>query len=301
MKIIIATAITAAMLTYSSVAETDYAAWASGGTYAVDDRRIYNHVIYECTDAHTGRATTPDLDTDYWLAVGATNRWRMFDAKIGTVTSDGTPMSWKLRPAGPIGGLHLAELIGTSLTVVVKDSPGGTTVFNSGTIDLDGTIVLDVYDWFFADQEQRSEVTLTNLPEHYFDPEITITLTAASGTVACGACVIGRIHTLGDLQYEANVGIADFSKKTRDSFGNLTLEEGEWSKRATMAVETAPGTFNRAYRRLASLRAQLAVYVGTELYGLEPLVVYGFYKDFSLVVKKTKYDLCSLEVEGLTT
>ena len=81
--------VTAATLTASNVAETDYPAWTAG-TYTLGTRRIYDHKIYEVvTSATTDR---PDIGAAAvpatWLFVSATNRYKMFDISVGSATTN---------------------------------------------------------------------------------------------------------------------------------------------------------------------------------------------------------------------
>ncbi len=54
------------------------------------------------------------------------------------------------------------------------------------------------------------------------------------------------------------------------------------------------------YRKLADLRATPCVWVGSDKPELDPLVVFGFYKDFQVEVAYHTVSFCTLEIEGLT-
>ena len=58
--------ITDAMLTTSNVAETDYSAWSSGATYALDDRVILTstHKVYQSLQA--GNTNKDPLTQPLW-------------------------------------------------------------------------------------------------------------------------------------------------------------------------------------------------------------------------------------------
>src|SRR5690554_5730493 len=71
-------------LVSSNVAEDDYPAWLVGTAYAVDAWVIDDHFVYQAAAANTGKkpADSPTI----WAKKGATNRWLMFDNKVGTQT-----------------------------------------------------------------------------------------------------------------------------------------------------------------------------------------------------------------------
>ena len=56
---------------------------------------------------------------------------------------------------------------------------------------------------------------------------------------------------------------------------------------------------NAVQRVLADIRAIPSVFIGSEDADYAPLVVYGFYRDFSIDIAYPTKSWCRLEVEGL--
>lgn len=299
MKIIKPTVITDAMLVSSSVAEPDVGeeAWLATKAYVVGNVviRATTHRKYERKVAGT-TSTLPESDADNWFDIGPTNRWAMFDRKVGTTTTSAGPLTVVLRVGG-VSGLGALELAGRSLTATLRDSPGGAVVYTK-TIVLDGTVIESVYDWFFADFEQLTDAVMIDLPQHFTNGELTIELTGTSG-VEIGVLQAGRVIEVGMTKKGASVGITDFSKKERDIFGNFDILERTWSKNSSMQVLTDARDFNKIYRRLASIRAVPCIYIGTDRVGFEPMITYGFYKDFGITVDYEHSHLLNIEIEGL--
>jgi hypothetical protein len=301
MKLIKPTAITTAMLDSSTAPETDYTAWSSVTAYSVGNRCILTstHRIYECLIANTN--ASPDVNliglTPKWLDIAPTNRWAMFDNVVGTVTTLASPLTVVLNP-GAVSGLALLGLVGRVATATLKNAPGGAVVYTKA-VDLDGTIITSFYDWFFEPFVQLTDVVFTDIPLHYVAPELTVSLTATSGNVVCGVCKVGEAITIGGTEYGATAGIVDYSVKQRDAFGNYSVVERSFSKRNTFKVETDLLDFNRIFKALTSVRAIPCIWIGTEEPFYEPLLTYGFFKDFSIDVAYPTMNLCSLEIEGL--
>ena len=304
MKVIKPTNITDTMFVSSSIPETDYTAWNAATSYTVGQR-----VMRAVTGVHRNfenliagvNATLPELATTgatpRWLDLGATNRWAMFDSKVGTVSSASTSFNTVLTP-GSISGIAALGLTGRTLQVQMKSTVGGAVVY-SKTVNLDGTIITSFYDWFFEDYQQLSDVTLTDLPSQYTAPEVTFTLSTTAGAVSCGTFSLGKVYTLGLSQYGATVGIISYSVKSTDVFGNTTVVKRQNSKRNNLKLMTDKVLFNRTYRLLADLDSVPCVYIGAEALGYEPLIVYGFWKDFSIDVSYPTMNLTNIEIEGL--
>ena len=103
MKLIRPTTLTDAMLTSSTAPENDYAVWSSGTAYAVGARVILTstHRKYEALAASTG--VSPASDPTKWLDLGPTNRWAMFDARVGTATTRTSTLQVVLAPGATDG------------------------------------------------------------------------------------------------------------------------------------------------------------------------------------------------------
>lgn len=299
MKIIKPTVITDAMLTSSTVPEPDVGEvlWDPNVTYQVGDEviRVSTHTTYmRATAGKTSAA--PEVDPTNWRAIGPTNRWGGFDRKVGTVSAAATNMTYVLRP-GSVGGLGMLELTGRQAKVQMRTAPGGPLVYDK-TIELDGTLITSVYDWLFAEYEQLSDFVLTDLPQQYPSCEMTVTLTGTAG-VSVGVLQVGQLVEVGSAQYGASVGIIDYSVKKADEFGNWDVVERNYSKHCTLQVVTSRADFNKLYRRLAALRATPCIYIGSDQAGYEPMISYGFYKDFGITVTYPEYHLLNIEIEGL--
>lgn len=302
MKLIKPTVLTDAMLSSSTAPETDFTAWSAVTAYVVGDKciRVGTHRIYECLVNNTNYTPEDNLTgaTPKWLDIAPTNRWAMFDNVVGTSTTIASPLTVVIAPGESVSGAYLGELVGREATVSMKSAVAGSSVY-SETINLDGTIISSFYDWFFQPYVQLTDVVLTDLPFHYYAPELTITITSTSGNVQCGVCKFGEAITIGGTEYGATAGIIDYSRKEADAFGNYAVVERSFSKRASFKVTTDLVDFNRIFRTLAALRATPCVWIGTEEAFYEPLLVYGFFKDFSIDVAYPTMNYCSLEIEGL--
>ena len=305
MKFIRPTPILDAALISSNVPETDYAAWVSGTTYALGDRVIRTtattHKVYERLVAGAG-TTAPELDTINWLAVGPTNRWKMFDQKVGTVTTQADSISVTLAP-GRINSLALLNVDASTVDVeLVVDTE---TVY-SASLDLDsGNAVGNWYEYFYEPIYQQDTVVITDLLDAalldipgYGEGELTVTLTRTGGTVSCGVLVVGVVFEIGGTRPGASVSIRDFSRKEADDFGNYDLVVRDFSKQISANVIVDSARADEVARTVARHRATPLVWIGADIYGA--LVVYGFVSDWRLALSNAAISEFTIEIEGMT-
>lgn len=295
MQIINPIDVTDVMLLSSSVPENDYPPWSSTASYLVGNRCLRNHRIYEALVAHSnvdpaGAATMPAT----WLDLGMDNRWRMFDDKVGSLTTRSGSIDVTLQPGSVINALALFNLQGRSATVVMTD-PSEGEVYRQ-TVSLVDAGASNWYDWFFAPIGRRTDIVLLDLPA-YGTAQLAVTIDNATDTAACGHLVMGAQTEIGVALYGTGVGIIDYSRKDTDDFGNAIVVERAYSKRAEFDVSLDTDRVSAVQRLLASIRARPVVWIGEQSY--EATVLYGFYKDFSISISGPLVSDGTITVEGL--
>ena len=297
MKLIRPTTITDAMLTSSTAPENDYTAWAAGTAYVTGNRVILasTHRRYEALAASTG--VNPSTDPTKWLDLGPTNRWAMFDARVGTATTRTASLQAVLAP-GAIDAVALIDTDAESATVTLT-ADGVTNYTQTQTFNIGGVAIDNWFSWFFEPIGRRTTLLFLDVPV-YANGVVTVTIARdnPADTVSCGTLLVGRQLSLGDTEHGADIGIIDYSRKETDQFGVISVVERAFAKRMTARVVMATESVDVIHRALASLRATPVLWIGSESF--ESLTVYGFYKEFSIDLAYPTVSYCSLTIEGLT-
>lgn len=296
MKLLRPITMTDGMLVSSTVAEDDYAAWSDATTYAVGDRCIVGHKVWESLQAGNLNhdPTTDASDPPYWLEVSSTNRWRMFDQTVNSATTAADSIVVELQP-GAINAVGLIELLGSTVTVELLD---GSTVVYSETKDIDQTPVADWYAYFFEPYQWATAVLFEDVPS-YLTGTVRITI-SGTGTVECGGVVVGQIYSVGDTLVGVTAGIVDYSRKSTNDFGVTSIVQRAYAKRASAKLILSNTDLARVHALLASVRATPCLWVGdddTQTYA--PLVIFGWYRDFQIDIAYRTTSYCNLEIEGM--
>ena len=280
----------------SNVPETDHAAWVAATAYTAGNRvirtgvhRIYQRVISGTT------ATAPESDTVNWVDVGPTNAWAMLDGEVSTATIIADSIKVTLAP-GRVTGLSLFGLVGSSVSAVVVDGDTGAEVYRASTV-LDAAVIQDWWAYVYEPFRQQTEWVLSDLPP-YTNARISVVI---SGTfTACAAVVVGTVYGLGGTLIGPRLGITDYSRKETDEFGAATFVRRAYAKRLTCELLLNTSDLAGALAILSDLRATPAVYIAATTTELNPLLIYGWYRDFGITVAYATRCLCSLDLEGLT-
>lgn len=289
----------------SNNAPEAHSAWVSGTSYAKNAEVLHpitvngytvNHVWKSLVSSNT---TEPSTDDTKWQDLGVCNKCAAFDGQVSTITTKATSPLIITLNTGIVNSVAMLGLVGQTVSIVVTDGGASPPVY-SRTINLDGTIILDWYMYFFEPYVQLGEVVLTDLPP-YLNAQITMTLSSGSA-VSIGELLFGTVYTLGadGTEYGATVGIIDYSRKDTDpDTGKTTFVQRAFSKRMSGQFLVNNESINGVQRILADVRAIPSVYIGSEDPVYAPLVVYGFYRDFTIDIAYPTKSWCRLEVEGL--
>lgn len=291
--------ITDAMLSSSTVAEADHAAWSSATTYAAGTRVIIvaTHKIYESLQA-SNLNKDPRTQPLWWIEVSPTNRWACFDTSVSTQTKQSTSIQYVLNPGQSVNALAALNLSNvSSMTISISSALGGGVVFTK-TIDLAARPAYsNWWTWFYSAKVTPTQSVNVDLPS-YVDGIITVTINGGTG-LAVGVLMIGQQRAFGaGIQYGARVGIQDYSRKEKNNYGDTILVQRSFAKRANFDLILEKYETDQLQNFLSEVRATNCLWIGTDDY--ESTTIFGFYKSFDIVISYANRSDCSLEIEGLT-
>ena len=298
MKLIKPVDITDVMITACSVAGNEYAAWSIATAYAIDQRCIYGHKIYKCISPNTG--AQPDLNSwgtaPVWLDEGYTNRWRMFDPATGSQTTANESISVSLHAGVVVDSLAILDVNATSIHIEMTDPVEGLVY--SETLDMvNKTNVIDGFTYFFAPIITDHAACILCMPP-YLNATVSITVANTGGVAAIGTLVIGSQKDLGFTQYNPTISITDYSTKTTDVFGNTSVVKRSYAKRMTCETMLNNTDVDDLQLALAEYRSTPVVWIGADS-RFASMIIYGFYKSFTITIPYPDEATCSIEVEGL--
>jgi hypothetical protein len=281
---------------------------------------------YECLIAHTAASGTVDAPylnttgaTPKWLDLGATNRYAFCDDKWGTRTvgannNGGANVTLTVENYGTV------TLVAPSvLTIRVNYSSASKYYDSLAVLNIAGRYVrvkssipgfdrtiqlqtnIGVSDWkeyFLAEIVSQSDAVFNDLP-NFINQDLDITVYGTSGQiVGIGGLSVGKTYNIGTLQWSPTVSINDYSVKTVDAYGNITVTKRAYSKKfgGKLLIENAH--VDTVASILASVRSTPCVWIGAGN-DYSSLIVWGFYKDFEIDIAYPLASYCSITIEGL--
>ena len=274
--------------------------WVAATAYVVSDIvvRTTTHRVYLRLVAGT-TATPPENDAVNWKDLGATQKYLAFDR--ATSSSSWTGGLYGLALSFFLGGATAISLIGMegyTATVKITNGAGGAVLYSASKTFSDDRYnytasgsALGLVDWHLFD-----------LPSGYPNAVAHIVISTQPGYYEYATIreiYYGAGFEIGATRYGARVSITDYSRKETDAFGTITLVRRPFSRRMSCDIEVPLAEFQKVFSLLADLRATVCQWVPEASGSFQPLMMQGWYRDFSIAVAYPTYLLCTLEVESL--
>lgn len=292
----------------SNVPEENYPVWSETSTYNTGDIVLVeelgvNKITKKYKSLQDGNTNHyPPDNPDWWQDLGATNKWKMFDEYVTTQTENSDSIDVRVRAtkAYVICLLEIEAVDGTIEVYAVNEDD--TTGDLLTTYEL-SFIVKDSQSWsdyFFSPIEYSSHTAIYENYYNYEKLEYHITLNKSGGTAKCGSVICGYPYQLGLTTFGANVSILDYSIKTVDNYGRAYLQQGNYSKEVEFDVEVFTNRLAFVRNTLASFRATpMLWWIDNETNEFDCLLLYGFYRNFEIVLPNPLVSKCTITVEGL--
>lgn len=302
MKVVPPVEITPERVVNTNVPEADYPEWVPG-TYPVGTKRIIaaQHTIYEVLAATTSDSPLDGLAkaTPTWMAVGVTNRWRMFRKKagntwsIGTFTSNPESIDLTVRPGKRINSLGLVGVRAASVQVIM--TVGGEVVLDR-TYQMSRKAGGSWYRYYFGEFVTQDNVAILDLPP-FNNADIRVIASAPGGIAQIGMMVIGMSKTIGVAVYGTGLGSESYSSVKEDAFGNVTVVPRGKRRFVSFDIVMDTNQLSSAMRTLEPLSDTAALYIGTE--EIDQTIIVGRFDRLALVLSTFGRAEYSLEVRSL--
>lgn len=210
-----------------------------------------------------------------------TNQQAFADGIVGTVsTATASDGSIQLTISGTGDALALLEMGATTLTV---NGMSQSILKNAS----------DWKNWFFAPVETIKNTVVESVPIN--GTQTIIVGRSSSAPAQLGMLVYGRVIDVGNVQYGLNAELLDYSTKSTDANGYVTLVRRGYGHSFTANVELTTDVANFMYQALTDLRATPLLFFDTAA----NLISYGFFKNIKRQINRVNYALLTIEVEGM--
>jgi len=166
-------------------------------------------------------------------------------------------------------------------------------------IQLDESYTPDYWYYFFADFTYREDLVWSY--SLYHNAKLRIEISPQSGEAKCGMVAIGKAVELGSTMYDISTGIIDYSQKSTDSLGRTYLAQGNYAKRVSLTGWLRNENLDIVMQALADVRGTPIIFdANNDDCDYQALIVYGFIKDFEIIIPGPNVSKLEITVEGLT-
>lgn len=280
-------------LVTSSLADSTYTAWNSATAYTIGMNVVYtNHGEYKALTANTNKI--PSTNTTDWQFLGTTNRWKLFDQYLNTLTVATTSMQYLLTAydAQAIFIGNLANIEKVRIEVIDNLS---SAVIEDVTLQV-AREAKDWYEYFFGAVSSGNRKVLL-YERTTITRDVSIRFTASgSGTIGIGTFIIGTKRNIGALTWGFSLSALDYSTVATDTATGVTfLAQGNYVKLLSGSTFVSTLLADSIYDSLVEIRGLPAIFYD----GLDSTIIYGFIKKFDMPIKGPVETLVNIDIEGL--
>lgn len=259
-----------------------------GRAYVVGDLRIRSTATinkeYGCILNHLGRTTFPENDTEAagavspgWLEKGATRRHAPFDIYSNTAARALGNITYVIN-AEYFNAIAMYGLFGSTVQVVIRETPAGLIIYDSGLLDLSEP-PLGWYEYLFSPLIAINKIVLTNLSPRP-DAELTVTVLAAvDAEVAIGMINVGDFTPLfgvsGGTNYGASAEPVSYSFIKTHEDGTMTIKRRTAATGMRATITLATDDADTALLLIQSVLDIPVSWVATTAAGYDGLNVFG--------------------------
>lgn len=294
--------ITEAMLTSASVAESE-PQWSSGTTYALGQivrgvTGVYAHRVFESVQAGNTNHNPASDDGTWWIDVGPTNRWAMFDTLRNTGSTDASPITVTITPGRRIDSVGVVGLVADQVSLDLQVDGVSVAGFPT-SVNLSTRATASWYSYFVGAFSFRGAHVFTNLPP-YASGVITLTFSRSSGSVTVGGVIPGMSAHLGITLHDAENEGLNFSTIDRDEFGTAVLVQRRTLPKVNFVARTSKANVPNLVALRSTLNAVPALWYGIDNSDsgyFEPMLIMGIYKRFTVTMDQPNDALVSGELE----
>ena len=299
LKIVKPIAITDDMLTNYNVPPSKYDAWDASTTYA-EGKRVYlesTHLVYQSVkDGNIGNEPN-DQGSAFWVAVGPTNSWAMFDPSFSTITRNPNKIQFTVQPGTPVTTFAATNITDVERVEIKITSESAGGVVYDETFEIAGVSVdAGWWQFFFGTKSIPNQLTVFNLTPSE-DAMIQVTFFGREN-LSVGVVVFGQYESFGlGVSLGSRVGIRDYSRKETNEFGESLLVRRAYAHRMTIELLIPTYEVDSLQIFLSDIRATPVLWTATKAYTSMNFV--GFYKTYEILISYPNHALVELEIEGL--
>lgn len=271
--------------------------WDVATSYVKGNKVYFGMRSYECQIAVTGGDDPSENPLDgsgnpYWLDIGPSNKWAMFDNQNFTQTSASSPFTVVIE-AGRANSVSLFNTTGVTTVRIKVDSVAGGGTIHDETYTLSELAEANMWSFLYEDRIERTNLYVDGWFE-YADCVITATFTGGAPKV--GNLVVGVAFLIGETGDGMTISSRDTSTMEIDIDETLYNEGVSYYEVAgQVAVEKSRA--DAVLRKVTATKGPRVFICSTEYVSS---FIYGIPNTFSLSAKKADINPAQFKFTGGT-
>ncbi len=266
------------------------------------------HTAKSSVNINRALPVPPATKNDWWKLVGKSNKHAAFDLVRTSKTVGTSPMTMSLTPGQRADACAILGMVNVATLRVRQTSPSYITVANPTgttydvTTDLIIRRVADGYTYSYEPFQTSPSWNAFDLPP-ITDATVDITATSIDGAeVEVGSFLVGMAAYLGEAQWGAEADGIQFTRITRNEFGEGTVVPVAGKPTANLTLEVSPNRVSKINDLKYNLDGRAAFWSAQDDGSspwYEPFAILGIWKRFTIRAKDYATAVITLNLEEL--
>ncbi|AHE94360.1 hypothetical protein [Campylobacter fetus] len=271
-------------LIFSSAKDESYEEWSLNKSVIADSFYTYKNRVYKAASTFNADKL-PDVDVRF-VDFGATNKYKFVDEFINTQTENNGSLDIVVKPKDNVDIATFLGLEGENLIIENSIAP---LYFRKSR---------NWWEYFYAATKYLRTISL---PVDTRTQDLSFSITPINGFARLGMLMLGKRRYIGQTLSGAKSGLVDYSRVTKDAWGNATIIPGKTAKTAECSVVIETQDIDYIRDLISKLAGIPTVYLLDDNINknIGAFTVYGMLKDFSISTVSQEKSELNLLIEGL--
>jgi len=267
--------------------------WDAVQAYAVNDVVHSSNFRWVALTANSGNLPQDNL-TD-WLQDGFDQRYLALDESVNTFSFKDNALTYEFY-VDNIDSIAFLKVFASNIDITIYNATTTQQVFNINHSLVSFDDYRSFYGFYFHNRYMHDQYVNYQLPftRH---ARIVISINNTDDVAKLGMLKVGSRQEIGTLLSDTKVSIQDYSKKETNQYGEKSVTRRGYADKVNYPIRLLSNSVDRVKRILTEFRSTPVLWMTTTEF--TSLTVYGYYNDFTIVVKNSVNSSADIQIEGL--
>jgi len=271
-----------------------YQAWSEAQSYPRNTMVLYKNYLYR-NIVHNNKGVEPDLNSGKWLLMGVDNAYAGIDlhSHSETVIDEGLDYIDLIFATVEYDYIGFGNVKGKLLQITEYNSSGVKIKNKDVVIGADRKCADSWYNYFFCAIPSDADLGRGQAIDYLYGTishqasKVRVRLHKnADGVASLGTMVSGKSKDIGKTQFGVSQELIDYSEKTTDKNGIISIVKRDAVERMTSVIEVSANNTQAVKREIKKILGKVVMVIAEpeKDSAYDNLIILGYIEDFNIAI-----------------